>query len=99
MIREIRAANRALAHYDGVLHADPNPEILHSPLTTQEAALTSRIEGTRATFRCHRWRWPMPSQEKTDPTSRLDQLDIIRDKLLAPRPFRIGIVPALWTRR
>jgi len=50
LIPEIGAANRALAHYDGVLHAVPNPEILLSPLTTQEAVLSSRIEGTRATF-------------------------------------------------
>lgn len=50
LIPEIGAANRALAHYDGVLRAIPNPEILLSPLTTQEAVLSSRIEGTRATF-------------------------------------------------
>jgi Fic family protein len=50
LIPEIGAAHRALAHYDGVLRAIPNPEILLSPLTTQEAVLSSRIEGTRATF-------------------------------------------------
>jgi Fic family protein len=50
LIPQIGTANRAVAHYDGVLHAVPNPEILLSPLTTQEAVLSSRIEGTRATF-------------------------------------------------
>ena len=50
LIPEIGAANRAIAHYDGVLRAIPNPEILLSPLTTQEAVLSSRIEGTRATL-------------------------------------------------
>jgi len=50
LIPAIGAANRALAHYDGVLRAIPNPEVLLSPLTTQEAVLSSRIEGTRATF-------------------------------------------------
>jgi Fic family protein len=46
----IGAANRALASFDGVLYGMPNPELLLSPLTTQEAVLSSRIEGTQATF-------------------------------------------------
>ncbi len=50
LIPQIGAANRALAHYDGVLHGVPNPGILLSPMTTQEAVLSSRIEGTRATL-------------------------------------------------
>src|SRR3972149_12285004 len=50
LIPEIGAANRAIAHYDGVLRATPNPDILLSPLTTQEAVLSTRIEGTRATL-------------------------------------------------
>jgi Fic family protein len=40
----------AVARYDGVLAAVPNPGVLLSPLTTQEAVLSSRIEGTQATF-------------------------------------------------
>ena len=40
----------ALARYDGVLAAIPNPGVLLSPLTTQEAVLSSRIEGTQATM-------------------------------------------------
>jgi len=40
----------AVARYDGVLAAVPNPAVLLSPLTTQEAVLSSRIEGTQATF-------------------------------------------------
>jgi len=43
-------ANRALAHYDGVLLGVPNPEVLLSPLTTEEAVLSSRMEGTQATM-------------------------------------------------
>jgi Fic family protein len=50
LIPEIGAAHRALAYYDGVVRAIPNPEILLAALTTQEAVLSSRIEGTRATF-------------------------------------------------
>lgn len=43
-------ANAALARYDGMLTAIPNARILLSPLTTQEAVLSSRIEGTQATM-------------------------------------------------
>lgn len=49
-IPQIASANRALARYDGTLRAIPNPEILLSPLLTQEAVLSSRIEGTRASL-------------------------------------------------
>lgn len=40
----------AVARYDGMLAAIPNPDVLLSPLTTQEAVLSSRIEGTQATI-------------------------------------------------
>src|SRR3990167_5143489 len=43
-------ANAALARYDGLLSAIPNSAILISPLSTQEAVLSSRIEGTQATM-------------------------------------------------
>ncbi len=43
-------ANAALARYDGLLLSIPNPAIMLSPLTTQEAVLSSRIEGTQATI-------------------------------------------------
>jgi Fic family protein len=46
----IGQANRALALYDGILYGVPNPEVLLSPLTTQEAVLSSRMEGTQATL-------------------------------------------------
>lgn len=40
----------AVARYDGMLAAIPNPRILLAPLTTREAVLSSRIEGTQATM-------------------------------------------------
>lgn len=40
----------AIAHYDGILTAVPNADVLLAPLTTQEAVLSSRIEGTQATM-------------------------------------------------
>jgi len=49
-IPQIASANRALARYDGVLQAIPNPQLLLSPLLTQEAVLSSRIEGTQASL-------------------------------------------------
>lgn len=46
----IGPANAAIARYEGVLHGIPNPNVLLSPLTAQEAVLSSRIEGTQATL-------------------------------------------------
>ncbi|KJU85986.1 filamentation induced by cAMP protein Fic [Candidatus Magnetobacterium bavaricum] len=46
----IGPANAAIARYDGVLSAIPNANVLLSPLTTHEAVLSSRIEGTQATM-------------------------------------------------
>lgn len=50
LIPAIGKANRALARYDGVLHGIPNPGVLLAPLTTAEAVLSSKIEGTQATL-------------------------------------------------
>ncbi len=50
LISLIGPANAALARYDGLLAAVPNASVLLSPLTTQEAVLSSRIEGTQATM-------------------------------------------------
>ncbi|HMU53176.1 MAG TPA: Fic/DOC family N-terminal domain-containing protein [Geminicoccaceae bacterium] len=46
----IGRANAALARYDGLVAAIPNASILLSPLTTQEAVLSSKIEGTNVTM-------------------------------------------------
>lgn len=42
-------ANSDLAQYNGLLQSIVNPQIMLSPLTTQEAVLSSKIEGTQAT--------------------------------------------------
>lgn len=49
LIPLLAPAAAALARYDGLLSALPNPALLLSPLTTQEAVLSSRIEGTQTT--------------------------------------------------
>lgn len=46
----VGAANAELARYDGLLQGIPNPAVMLSPLTTQEAVLSSKIEGTQATI-------------------------------------------------
>jgi Fic family protein len=50
LIPLIGPASAALARYDGTLAAIPNSNLLLSPLSTQEAVLSSRIEGTQATM-------------------------------------------------
>jgi Fic family protein len=50
LIPLIGPASAALARFDGVLGALPNAAVLLSPLMTQEAVLSSRIEGTQATM-------------------------------------------------
>jgi len=50
LIPHLGPAAAAVARYDGTLGAVPNPAVLLSPLTTQEAVMSSRIEGTQATF-------------------------------------------------
>ncbi len=45
----VGSANAELARYDGLLQGIPNPAVMLSPLTTQEAVLSSKIEGTQAT--------------------------------------------------
>ncbi|MBU0650308.1 Fic family protein [bacterium] len=46
----ISKANFELARYEGILQGIVNPLILLSPLTTQEAVLSSKIEGTQASL-------------------------------------------------
>lgn len=50
LVPYIGRANAALARYDGLLQALPNAAVLLSPMTSKEAVLSSRIEGTQATL-------------------------------------------------
>ena len=50
LIPLIGPATAGLARYDGLLSAIPNKHIRLSPLTTQEAVLSSKIEGTHVTI-------------------------------------------------
>ncbi len=46
----IGSANAEAARFDGLLQSMLNPAVLLSPLTTQEAVLSSKIEGTKVTL-------------------------------------------------
>ena len=49
-IEYIGSANRAVAKFDGFLQSIPNAKVLLTPLTTNEAVISSKIEGTQATL-------------------------------------------------
>ncbi len=49
LITLVGRANAVLSQYTGLLKGIVNPHVLLSPLTTQEATLSSNIEGTQAT--------------------------------------------------
>ena len=98
LIPAIGRANRALAHYDGILFSVPNPEILLSPLTTQEAVLSSRIEGTQATL-SEVLRFEAGDEPEQE-SHRLDIQEIINyraallqaEHALATRPFNLNLL-------
>lgn len=60
----IGEANRELAKFDSLLSSIPEPNILLSPLTTNEAVLSSRIEGTKATLE-DVYKFEITSKERT----------------------------------
>jgi Fic family protein len=72
LIPLIGPAAAAVARYDGTLSAIPNAAILLSPMTTQEAVLSSRIEGTQATmgevleYEAEGDRGEIPAERKAD---------------------------------
>lgn len=72
----IARANSALARYDGILQGIINPWVLLSPLTTQEAVLSSRIEGTQATLE-EVLEFDANPKEPIDPVKQADIQEII----------------------
>lgn len=101
LIPLIGRANRALAYYDGILYGVANPAVLLSPLTTQEAVLSSKIEGTQATlgevFRFDAGEAPQ------QPSRRLDIEEIVNyrramwlaETELQKRPFSLNLLKEL----
>jgi len=72
----IGQANAALARYDGMLQSIVNPAVLLSPLTQQEAVLSSRIEGTQASLE-EVLEYEAEPQEGMEPGRRADIQEII----------------------
>lgn len=79
-VSSIGDANAALARYDGLLSSIVNPSVLLSPLTTQEAVLSSRIEGTQATLE-EVLEYEADPTEKMDPAKRADIQEIINYRM------------------
>lgn len=101
LIPYIGAANRALASFNGALYGMPNAELLLSPLTTQEAVLSSKIEGTQATFgEVLNFE---AGEEPEHETRRLDIQEILNyrtalevaESELSERPFNLNLLLAL----
>lgn len=98
LIRDIGAANRALAAFDGVLYGLRSAEVLLAPWTTQEAVLSSRIEGTEAGLEeVYRFEAGEPAVTEA---KRLDIQEIINyrkalrraEELLKEKPFGLNAV-------
>jgi Fic family protein len=98
----IGQANAALARYDGMLQSIVNPSVLLSPLTTQEAVLSSRIEGTQASME-EVLQFEADSQEPIDPSRRADIQEILNYRRamaqavsdLENRPFSLNLLRSL----
>jgi Fic/DOC family N-terminal len=87
--RAVRANLEALARYDGLLAAIPNVDVLLSPMTTQEAVLSSRIEGTQATMGEVLEYEAVQSPEAMDPAKRRDIEEVLnyrRATIMASQP-------------
>lgn len=98
LIPLIGSANRSLSHYDGILYGVPNPDVLLSPLTTQEAVLSSKIEGTQATLgEVYKFE---AGEEPEQESRRLDIQEIINyrsalrraEEKLKSRPFNLNLL-------
>lgn len=101
LARLLGPANRAVAKFSGVLLALPNPDVLLSPLTTKEAVLSSKIEGTQATlgevlaFEA--------GEEPGEESKRSDIFEILNyrnalstaEKELGSRPFNLNLLLTL----
>ena len=98
----IGQAQAALARYDGMLQSIVNPLILLSPLTTQEAVLSSRIEGTQASIE-DVLAYEAGGEEPSEPTRRADIQEInnyrramlVAVESLTTRPFSLNLLKDL----
>lgn len=98
LIPLIGKANRSIAHYNGVLHGVPNTQLLLSPLTTQEAVLSSKIEGTQATLgevlQFEAGEEPREQSRKNDILEIINYREALHraEKELKTRPFNLNLL-------
>lgn len=101
LIPLIGKANRALAYYDGILYGISNPAVLLSPLITQEAVISSKIEGTVATlgevFRFEAGEAPLEESQKLNIEEIINyrQAMQIAVEELETRPFSLNLIKRL----
>lgn len=98
----IGKANAALARFDGMIQNIVNPDVLLSPLTTQEAVLSSRIEGTQASVE-EVLRFEADPTEPIEPSRESDIKEILNYrkaiahavKKIKERPFCLNLLKEL----
>lgn len=101
LIPLIGKANRALAYYDGILYGVSNPGVLLAPLTTQEAVISSKIEGTQATlgevFRFEAGEIPKQESRRLDIVEIMNYRQAMRlaENELQSRPFSLNLLKRL----
>lgn len=101
LIPFIGPANRALASFNGALYGMPNAELLLSPLTTQEAVLSSKIEGTQATLgevlKFEAGEEPLQEERRLDIQEILNYRTALRvaEEELPRRPFNLNLLREL----
>jgi len=101
LVPAIGRATRAIAHYDGILLGLLDPAVLLSPLTTQEAVLSSKIEGTQATLgevlRFEAGEPPASAQRREDIHEILNYRKALREaeNALKKRPFSLALLKRL----
>jgi len=101
-VNSIGKAQAALARYDGMLQSIVNPSLLLTPLTTQEAVLSSRIEGTMATME-EVFEFDAEPNEKLAPGKQADIQEIINYRraisysieVLEKRPLTLNVIKEL----
>lgn len=80
----IGKANAEVARFDGLLQGMLNPEVLLSPLTMQEAVLSSKIEGTQASLKD-------VLEFEADPQKKTEKYNDIKEVLNYRKAMRFSI--------
>lgn len=91
MFNLITTASNEMGIYKGFLSNTPNPMLLISPLSIQEAVLSSKIEGTHATLEDFLSYEAGNKMFKIGMTRRLDPQERVNEIGSASVPFKIDV--------